>query len=71
MMMKAICGHVEHKFYSDAHHGLCRKCHSNFAFLLELEQNYGEDALIEYWYAKILTYLSSERKGEEDRKSVV
>jgi hypothetical protein len=29
---------------------------SNFAFLLELEQKYGEDALIEYWYAKILTY---------------
>ena len=22
------------------------KCHSNFAFLLELEQKYGEDALI-------------------------
>ncbi len=44
MMMKARCGHVEHKFYSDAHHGLCRKCHSNFAFLLELEQKYGEDA---------------------------
>ena len=42
--MKARCGHVEHKFYSDAHHGLCRKCHSNFAFLLELEQKYGEDA---------------------------
>ena len=65
MMMKARCGHVEEKFYSDAHHGLCRKCHSNFAFLLELEQRYGEDGLIEYWYAKILTYLSSERKGEE------
>src|SRR6266852_8438179 len=65
MMMEARCGHVEEKFYSDAHHGLCRKCHSNFAFLLELEQKYGEDALIEYWYAKILTYLSSERKGED------
>jgi len=62
MMMKARCGHVEEKFYSDAHHGLCRKCHSNFAFLLELEQKYGEDALIEYWYGKILTYSSSERK---------
>ena len=31
-------------------------------FLLELEQKYGEDELIEYWYAKILTHLSSERK---------
>jgi hypothetical protein len=38
MMMKARCGYVEEKFYSDAHHGLCRKCDSNFAFLLELEQ---------------------------------
>jgi hypothetical protein len=65
VMMKAKCGHVEEKLYADAHHGLCRKCHSNFAFLLELEQKYGEDALIEYWYAKILTYSSSERKGEE------
>ena len=65
MMMKARCGHVEEIFYSDAHHRLCRKCHSNFAFLLELEQKYGEDALIEYWYAKILTYSSSERKGED------
>ena len=65
MMMKARCGHVEEKFYSDAHHGLCRKCHSNFAFLLELEQKYGEDALIEFWYAKVLTYLSAERKGED------
>ena len=64
MMMKARCGHVEEKFYSDAHHGLCRKCHSNFAFLLELEQKYGEDALIEYWFAKILTYSSSERKED-------
>jgi hypothetical protein len=66
--MKAKCGHVEDKTYSDAHYGLCRKCHSNFAFLLELEQKYGEDALIEYWYAKILTYLPSQRKvrGEEE-----
>ena len=36
-VMKARCGHVEEKTYSDAHHGLCRVCHSNFAFLLELE----------------------------------
>jgi len=64
-MMKAKCGHVEDKTYSDAHHGLCRKCHSNFAFLIELEQKYGEDALIEYWYAKILTYSPSERKEIE------
>jgi hypothetical protein len=67
IMMKAKCGHLEDKTYYDAHHGLCRKCHSNFAFLLELEQKCGEDALIEYWYAKILTYSSSsETKGGEE-----
>jgi hypothetical protein len=64
MMMKARCGHVEETFYSDSYHGLCRKCHSNFAFLLELEQKYGEDVLIENWFAKILTYSSSERKED-------
>ena len=62
MMMEARCGHIEEKLYADAHHGLCRNCHSNFAFLLDLEQKYGEDALIDYWYAKVLTYLSSDRK---------
>ena len=30
-----------------------------------LEQKYGEDALIEYWYAKILTYSPSERKEQD------
>jgi hypothetical protein len=63
--MKARCGHIEENTYLDAHHGLCRKCHSNFAFLLELEQKYGEDALIEYWYAKILTYSASDRKEQD------
>ena len=52
MIMEARCGHVEEKLYADAHHGLCRKCHSNFAFLLELEQKFGEDALIENRVAK-------------------
>jgi hypothetical protein len=66
ILMKAKCGHIEDKTYYDAHHGLCRQCHSNFAFLLELEQKYGEDALIEYWYAKILTYSPSERKVHVD-----
>ena len=47
MMMEARCGHLEEKLYADVHHGLCRKCHSNFAFLLKLEQKHGEDALIE------------------------
>ena len=63
--MKAKCGHATEKSYAEAHHGLCKKCHSNFSSLLELEQKYGEDALIEYWYAKILTY-QSETKEEVD-----
>ncbi|MGB7696340.1 MAG: hypothetical protein WBL46_03865, partial [Nitrososphaeraceae archaeon] len=37
IIMKAKCGHVTEKSYADAHGGLCRKCHSNFSFLLELE----------------------------------
>ena len=63
--MKAKCGHFVEKSFVQAHDGLCRQCHSSFAFLVNLEYKYGEDALIEYWYAKILTYSSSERKGEE------
>jgi len=64
-MMEARCGHLEEKIFADVHHGLCRKCHSSFAFLLELEEKYGEDALIEYWYSKILTYSSSGRKERD------
>ena len=64
-MMEARCGHTEEKSYAEVHHGLCRKCHSNFVFLLELEEKYGEDALIEYWYAKILTYTRSETKDQQ------
>jgi len=59
MLMHAKCGHVEEKLYADAHHGLCRKCQSNFAYLLDLEQNYGEDAVIQYWYARLLLYSST------------
>ena len=62
IIMKAKCGHVTEKSYADAHGGLCRKCHSNFSFLLELEQKYGEDALVEYWYGKILTYPSETKE---------
>src|SRR6266540_1040785 len=53
MIMKAKCGHVTERSYAEAHNGLCRRCHSNFSFILELEQRYGEDALVEYWYSKI------------------
>jgi hypothetical protein len=27
--------------------GLCMKCHSNFAYLLELKEKHGEDAVVE------------------------
>jgi hypothetical protein len=69
-MMNAKCGHVEDKTYLDAHNGLCRKCHSDFAYLIQFEQKYGEDALVEYWYAKILTYSSSESREKGTVKQV-
>ena len=65
MIMKAKCGHVTEKLYAEAHHGLCRRCHSNFSFILELEQRYGENGLVEYWYSKILTH-PPETKEEVD-----
>jgi transposase-like protein len=55
--MKTRCGHFESKSYAQTHHGLCRKCHSNFAFLLELEEKHGEDALVQYWYRMIMENL--------------
>ncbi len=64
--MKSTCGHLEEKSFMNANDGLCRKCHSNFAFLLEIEAKYGEDVLVEYWYAMILTHLSS----KEDKEGV-
>lgn len=63
MIQKARCGHYAQKSYAEAHGGLCRKCHSNFAFIVELEKTHGEDALIEYWYSMILASLP-ETKGE-------
>jgi hypothetical protein len=61
-MMKAKCGHIVEKSYAEAHWGLCRKCHSNFAFLNDLELKYGEDALVQYWYAMILANVSTGEK---------
>ena len=55
--MKARCGHIESKSYARAHHGLCRKCHSSFAYLIELEEKHGEDALVQYWYDRIMENL--------------
>jgi hypothetical protein len=59
--MKTRCGHTESKSYAKAHHGLCRRCHSNFAYLVELEERHGEDALVEYWYSQILANLSESK----------
>ena len=64
--MKTTCGHFEEKSFTQTNNGLCRKCHSNFAFLLEIEEKYGESVLVEYWYAMILTHLSS----REDKQGV-
>lgn len=61
--MKACCGHLADQSFANTHNGLCRKCHSNFSFLLDLEEKYGEDVLIEYWYAKILIHLSDDRQA--------
>jgi hypothetical protein len=60
--MMARCGHHVSKSYARGHHGLCRKCHSNFAYLVELEEKYGEDALIEYWFSMIIANLSDSSK---------
>ena len=57
MIQKARCGHIALKSYAEAHGGLCRKCQSNFTFIVELEKTYGEDALVQYWYSMILASL--------------
>lgn len=61
--MKARCGHTVSKTYARAHHGLCRKCHSNFASLIELEEKHGEDALVEYWYSMILANIPNDDRN--------
>jgi hypothetical protein len=62
--MKTRCGHFDSKSYAKAHHGLCRRCHSNFAYLVELEERHGEDALVEYWYSQILSNLSESKDAD-------
>jgi hypothetical protein len=63
--MRARCGHYVSESYARAHYGLCRKCHSNFAYLVELEEKYGDDALVEYWFSMIMVNLSDSR-GDAD-----
>lgn len=65
-MLKARCGHLVERSTSEAHFGLCRKCHSNFTFVTELESKHGEDALVQYWYAMVLANLYS---GEENNQT--
>jgi hypothetical protein len=61
-VIKAKCGHLVEKKYVDVHDGLCRKCHSNFSFILDLVSKGGDDALVQYWYGMILTNLSGVNK---------
>jgi hypothetical protein len=63
-VIKAKCGHVVEKKYIDVHDGLCRKCHSNFSLIQEIESKGGEDAMVQYWYAMILTKLSEVSEQE-------
>jgi hypothetical protein len=63
-VIAAKCGHVVEKKHIDVHDGLCRKCHSNFSFIQDLKSKGGEDALVQYWYAMILTKLSGVNKQE-------
>jgi hypothetical protein len=63
--MRAKCGHYVSESYARAHHGLCRKCHSNFAYLVELEEKYGDDALVEYWFSMIMVNLSNSREDAD------
>ena len=70
-MMKARCGHLVGRNYSKAHDGLCRSCHSNFTFLIDLEAEYGEDALVQYWYAMILANLSSAEGGAQSSNCLI
>ena len=65
MRLKARCGHLTSKSYAEAHHGLCRRCHSSFAFLVELEEKNGEDALVQYWYQMIVENLPEDVNGHE------
>ncbi|MEO9295855.1 MAG: hypothetical protein ABI347_09675 [Nitrososphaera sp.] len=57
MIQKARCGHEAPASFAEAHGGLCRRCHSSFAFLVDMEKKYGEDALVQYWYSMILARL--------------
>lgn len=60
-MMNIRCGHLADRSFTNNHNGLCRKCHSNFSFLLDLEEKFGEDVVVEYWYGMIMIRLSDDK----------
>jgi hypothetical protein len=63
--MISRCGHLTDRAFAKSHNGLCRRCHSNFGFLLDLEEKFGEDIVVEYWYGLILTRLSDDKQATE------
>lgn len=60
--MNLRCGHLADRSFAKSHNGLCRKCHSNLSFLLDMEEKFGEDVVIEYWYGMILIRLSDDKQ---------
>jgi hypothetical protein len=64
-MMNIRCGHLADRSFANNHNGLCRKCHSNFSFLLDLEEKFGEDVVVEYWYGMILIRLSDDKHATQ------
>ena len=63
--MISRCGHLTDRSFAKSHNGLCRRCHSNFSFLLDIEEKFGEDIVVEYWYGLILTRLSDDKQTTE------
>jgi hypothetical protein len=63
--MNIRCGHLVDRSFANNHNGLCRKCHSNFSFLLDLEEKFGEDVVVEYWYGMILIRLSDDKHATQ------
>jgi hypothetical protein len=63
--MISRCGHLTDRSFAKSHNGLCRRCHSNFSFLLDIEEKFGEDIVVEYWYGLILTRLSDDKQATE------
>jgi hypothetical protein len=63
--MNSTCGHLIGRSFAKGNNGLCRKCHSYFSFLLDIEEKFGEDVVVEYWYAMILIQLSDDKQATQ------